>query len=208
MPDTTPANGGTSRRLRAAAQDQTSRRAMLRRGSFVAASVAALTLLDQRRAEAADGNNFVVGASNNADSPTVLVPTTNGDSPGSTNPWFHINGSILAGTSTTMQVDGPGGPIGIGLVVNGNPGGTGIIATAGSTAHTVGLAIAASCAGGDAIHASGDKRGGVFAGKAANVNLAPHKVAHPRAGLAGDLFVDNHHHLWFCHGGTTWTKLT
>jgi hypothetical protein len=34
------------------------------------------------------------------------------------------------------------------------------------------------------------------------------RVGHPGAGLAGDLFVDSHHHLWFCHGGTTWTRLT
>jgi len=223
----TPASGGTSRQLRAAAQNQTSRRAMLRRGSVVAASVAALTLLEQRRAEAANGDNFVLGTSNNANSPTTLVPSTNGDAPGAGNPWFRINGSALAGTSTTMQVDGPGGPAGVGLVVSGNAGGTGLVATAGSTAHTVGLALAASCSGGDAIHASSDHgagvaassstgpgvkgsgaRGGVFAGKSANVNLTPHKVGHPRAGLAGDLFVDNHHHLWFCHGGTTWSKLT
>lgn len=224
---TAGADGGTSRQLRQAAQNQTSRRALLRRGSVVAAaSVAGLTLLDQRRAEAANGSNFVLGQSNDADAPTVLTPSTNGDAPGSANPWFRINGSQLAGTSTTMQVDGPGGPVGTALIVNGNAGGLGIHATASSTPHTVGLAIAASCSGGDAIHASSDRgtgvvgssnggngvagsgaRGGVFSGKAANIELTPHKTGHPRAGKIGDLFVDNHAHLWFCRGGRTWVRL-
>jgi hypothetical protein len=231
------ADGGTSRQLRAAAQQETSRRAMLRRGSVVAAaSIAGLTLLDQRRAQAADGSNFVLGQANNANSPTVLTPTTNGDAPGATNPWFHINGGSLAGTSTTMEVDGPGGPIGTALRVNGNAGGVGINVSASSTAHTVGLALAAECTGGDAVHASSNTgsavvassghgtgvaassstgngvtgsgaRGGVFTGGSANVRLTPHKGGHPRRGLAGDLFVDNQDHLWYCRGGTTWVKL-
>jgi hypothetical protein len=31
---------------------------------------------------------------------------------------------------------------------------------------------------------------------------------HPVSGQAGDLFVDAETHLWYCHGGTNWKKLT
>lgn len=51
-------------------------------------------------------------------------------------------------------------------------------------------------------------RGGVFAGKAAQVRLAPSSAAtHPASGQAGDLFVDKSNRLWLCKGGTRWKLL-
>jgi hypothetical protein len=261
------ANGGTSGALRDTAQNQTARRNLLRRGGVVAAAtVAGLTLLDQRRAEAATGGAFTLGNANDANATTELHSTVNG---ATLNPLFRVNGGSLSGTSTTMIVDGAGSLMGIALRVNGNAGGTGIITTAATGASgTVGLALAASGSNGaNAIDASSDKgtavaassstgkgvtgsstsntgvagnsvagggvtgashsnsgvtgtsvtgagvfgkgrRGGVFNGPLANVQLTPQKTAHPAKGLAGDLFVDKSNHLWFCHGGASWTKLT
>jgi len=151
------ANGSTSGMLRQTAQTRTTRRNMLRRGGVAAAaSVAGLTLLDQRRAEAATGNNFVLGSNNDANATTQLHVTTAGTTLA---PLFRIDGRGLSGTSTSMIVDGPGALRGIALTVNGNSGGTGIITSAANgTSGTVGLALAASGSNGaDAIHASSDK---------------------------------------------------
>jgi hypothetical protein len=158
-----PANGGTTGALREAAQARTSRRNMLRRGGVAAvATVAGLTLLDQRRAEAATGGNFLLGEANTADATTSLAVTTNGTL---LNPLFHVSAAGLTGTSTTMVVDGPGAPAGRALVVNGNGGGTGIITSAATTnVGTVGLALAASGSNGaDAIHAASDKGSAIVA---------------------------------------------
>src|SRR5262245_14223671 len=230
------ANGSTSGMLRQTAQTRTTRRNMLRRGGVAAAaSVAGLTLLDQRRAEAATGGNFVLGQSNDANATTQLHVTTSGTT---LVPLFRIDGRGLSGTSTSMIVDGPGSLQGIALTVNGNAGGTGIITSAAKGPQgTTGLALAASGTNGaDAIHAASvkgtgvagssnsgtavkaasktgtgvrgsGKRGGVFSGSAAAIQLAPHAGSHPHAGSKGDLFVDHNTHLWFCRGGTTWVKL-
>jgi hypothetical protein len=251
-----PANGGTSGALRQSAQSQTARRNLLRRGGIAAAAtVAGLTLLDQRRAEAATGGPFTLGQANDANATTELHTTTNG---ATLVPLFRVNGAQLSGTSTSMIVDGPGSLRGIALQVNGNSGGTGIIASAANGATgTVGLALAASGSNGaNAIDASSDKgtgvaasstsgkgvigsstsntgvagnsvagagvagtsakgagvtgkgrRGGVFSGGLADLQLVPQPSLHPASGQAGDLFVDKAHHLWFCHGGASWTKL-
>jgi len=189
---------------------------MLRRGGVVAAgAVAGLTLLDQRRAQAADNGNFILGQSNNANHVTSLSVTTAGTT---VVPLFHVDGSGMSGTSTSMIVDGPGALQGRALVVNGNAGGAGIITSASNgTGGTVGLALAASGGNGaDAIHASSDKgigvagsgkRGGVFAGAAAAIQLKPHSGTHPVKGSKGDLFVDHNAHLFFCRGGTNWVQL-
>jgi len=267
-PGPAPANGGTSGALRQSAQNATARRNMLRRGGVVAAAtVAGLTLLDQRRAEAANGDALILGVNtnNNANATTELSVTTNGTT---LNPLFRVNGAQLSGTSTTMIVDGPGAIRGIALQVNGNAGGTGIIASAATgPSGTVGLALAASGSNGaNAIDASSDKgigvaaastsgpgvtgrstsntgvagssvagagvtgnsssnagvagtsvkgagvtgrgrRGGVFSGPLANLQLPAQPTLHPASGLKGDLFVDKNTHLWFCHGGTSWTRL-
>ena len=233
--DAVPADGGTSGVLRESAQSRTTRRNLLRRGGVVAASVAGLTLLDQRRAEAQTGTNFILGDPNDASSTTQLHVASAGTT---LNPLFRIDGSGLSGTSTAMIVDGPGSLRGIALQVNGNAGGTGIITSAADGPQgTIGLALAASGSNGaDAIHAASDKgkgvtgtsssntgvagtsatgtgvtgkgkRGGVFSGTAAGIQLTPQAGSHPASGSKGDLFVDHNTHLWFCRGGTTWVRL-
>ena len=55
---------------------------------------------------------------------------------------------------------------------------------------------------------SGAGRGGLFAGKLAQLRLAPSTATtHPTSGLRGDFFVDKSGRLWFCKGGTTWVQL-
>jgi hypothetical protein len=223
--DPAPATGDTSGALRQRAQARTTRRNMLRRGGAVAAGVAGLTLLDARRAEAADGGALTLGQANDANHTTQLHVTTAGTT---LVPLFRVDGRGLSGTSTSMIVDGPGSIAGIALTVNGNAGGTGIITSAAKGPQgTTGLALAASGSNGaDAIHAASDKgvgvsgsstsgtgvkgsgkRGGVFSGSAAAIQLAPHAGSHPHSGSKGDLFVDHNTHLWFCRGGTNWVKL-
>ncbi len=130
-----------------------------RAGVVAAATVGGLTLLDQRRAEAATGGNFVLGNPNDANATTELHATSST----TLNPLFHVNNTNLSGTSTTMLVDGPGSLAGIALKVNGNSGGTGIITTAANgPSGTVGLALEAGGSNGaDAIHAGSDKGTGV-----------------------------------------------
>jgi hypothetical protein len=136
------ADGSTSGLLRQTSQARTSRRAMLRRGGVAAAvSLAGLTMLDQRRAEAATGGNFVLGAGNDADNTTTLSVTTAGTT---LNPLFYIDGSSLSSTSTTLLVDSPPGAQGVGAVVNGSNGGLGMRVNGSSTSSTVGLALLAS----------------------------------------------------------------
>lgn len=218
-----PADGSTSDRVRRAAQERSSRRRMIARaGGVAAATVAGLTLLDTRRAEAATGGNFILGQSNNANNPTVLTPTTSGVT---LNPLFWVNGSNLSSTSTTVEIDA-------------SQGATGLVVTASNLGHTrTGLAIAASASGnavgifgnsgsntgvagkstsgtgvagqstsGAGVRGTG-KRGGDFSGTAAAARLRPATTSHPTSGSAGDVFVDKNHHLWFCRGGTTWVKL-
>lgn len=51
-------------------------------------------------------------------------------------------------------------------------------------------------------------RGVVAAGGKAQVRLVPSaSVTHPATGLAGDLFLDKSHRLWFCKGGTNWKQI-
>jgi hypothetical protein len=60
----------------------------------------------------------------------------------------------------------------------------------GSGTAGVGVNASGSGAGG---------RGGVFAGAAAQIQLAPGANAtHPRAGKRGDLYADKNGRLWFC----------
>ncbi len=222
-----PADGGSSVKLRQAAGEKTSRRHMLRRGGTVAvATVAGLTLLDQRRAEAGNGANFILGSLNDANATTELHVTTPGTK---VVPLFHLNGSALSSTSTTAVIDGPPSPFGVGLIVNAPAGAQGVHVNASSTSKTTGLAIAATGGGtaggvkgvstgvgagvagasstGPGVVGSG-ARGGDFSGKAAAIRLRPSTAAtHPASGKPGDLFVTSGHSLFFCKGGTTWVKL-
>ena len=89
------------------------------------------------------------------------------------------------------------------------PGSTGTRISGETAVHASGTkhGVVASGGAGAGISASGS-RGGHFTGTAAAVNLTPTSHAsHPRSGSAGDLVVDHHHRLWFCRGGTNWTRL-
>lgn len=177
------ANGGTSGLLRQSAQARTTRRSMLRRGGVAAAaSVAGLTLLDQRRAEAATGGQFILGNTNDANATTQLHVTSAGTT---LVPLFRIDGRGLSGTSTSMIVDGPGSLQGIALTVNGNAGGTGIITSAAKGPQgTTGLALAASGTNGaDAIHASSDKGSGVAGSSTSGKGVTG--ASHSSTGVAG-----------------------
>ena len=51
-------------------------------------------------------------------------------------------------------------------------------------------------------------RGGLFIGGPAQLRLVPSTATtHPNSGKPGDFFVDKHHRLWFCKGGTTWKEV-
>ena len=79
-------------------------------------------------------------------------------------------------------------------VRGGSPVGTGIFGVSDS-----GVAVKGH---------SGAGRGGQFAGATAQLRLVPSSAgSHPSSGVAGDLFVDNSHRLWFCLGGTTWKRV-
>jgi hypothetical protein len=220
------ADGSTSGLLRQTAQARTSRRAMLRRGGLLATSVAGLTLLDQRRAEAASNDNMILGFANDANITTSLSVTSANFGTTMT-PMFLLDGSGLSSTSTTLQVTGPGLAKSIAALVQNTAGGVGLEVTSSSTAHAVGQAISATGAGsaggvkgtsgagtgvagsstsGDGVTGSG-ARGGVFTGRSSQVRLTPSAGFHPHSGSAGDLFVDKNHELWFCKGSTTWVRL-
>ncbi len=55
---------------------------------------------------------------------------------------------------------------------------------------------------------SSSGRGAAFQGGEASVRLVPSTATkHPPSGLAGDLFVDAGHRLWYCVGGSAWKQL-
>lgn len=104
-----------------------SRRGVLwKTGLATVAGAAALTALDERRAEAATGGNFVLGENNSAGATTELS--------GTANPVMQVDGSGLNATGTT-------------LVVNGPSGGAGLYVSGASTTSTTGLAINGSGTG-------------------------------------------------------------
>jgi hypothetical protein len=104
-----------------------SRRGVLwKTGLATVAGAVALTALDERRADAATGGNFVLGNNNSATSVTELS--------GNASPVMQVDGSGLGATGTT-------------LVVNGPSGGAGLFVAGASTTSTTGLAINATGAG-------------------------------------------------------------
>ena len=90
--------------------------------------------------------------------------------------------------------------------------GTGVLGSSGSPDSPPPKALAnTGVAGisqrGPGVYGNGN-RGGVFAGVASQIRLAPSSAAsHPPSGFAGDLFVDSSSRLWFCQGGTTWRQV-
>ena len=134
-------DGSATKHLRdTEAQSTISRRGVLwRAGLATVGGVSALTLLDQRRAEAITGGNFILGQANDANATTTLTPTSGAP----LKPLMHIDGSSMGITDTTLIVDGPTG--GKSLQVNTGAGASG----------TVGIALGVSAAGGStAISAS------------------------------------------------------
>jgi hypothetical protein len=117
-----PGDGTASERLREVeAATVVSRRGVLwRTGLATVAGAAALTALDERRADAATGGNFILGNNNTAASTTELS--------GTASPVMQLDGGTLNATGTT-------------LVVNGPHGGAGLFASGTSTTSTTGLAI-------------------------------------------------------------------
>jgi hypothetical protein len=52
------------------------------------------------------------------------------------------------------------------------------------------------------------QRGGVLAGDVAQLRLRPSdQDSHPASGAPGDFFVDASRRLWFCRGGTDWSRI-
>jgi hypothetical protein len=123
-----PGDGTASARLRdMEAATVVSRRGVLwRTGIATVAGAAALTALDERRADAATGGNFVLGNANSASSTTELS--------GTASPIMQLDGGGLGATGTT-------------LVVNGPAGGAGLFVAGSSTVSTIGLAINGSGTG-------------------------------------------------------------
>jgi hypothetical protein len=127
-------DGAATRRLREVESVATvSRRGVLwRAGLATAVGVAGLTALDQQRADAATGGNFLLGKTNDAGASTILKPTTSTSS----NPLMQIDGTAMNATATSLVVKGPAG--GVGLSVQG--------VDSGSTT-TIGLALSAQSNG-------------------------------------------------------------
>lgn len=141
-------DGAATMRLRELEKEAVvSRRGVLwRAGLATAGGVAALTALDEQRAQADTGGNFILGQTNNASNPTILVPYT----ATSSNPLMQIDGGAMNATATSLIVKGPAG--GAGLVVDGFSSGT------NTTVSTIGLAIWGNGTGGTGA-AAGTARG-------------------------------------------------
>jgi len=85
---------------------------------------------------------------------------------------------------------GPTGVRGVGTSIGISASGPTAVHAGGSGTAGVGVSASGSGAGG---------RGGVFAGAAAQVQLAPGAGStHPRSGKRGDLYADKNGRLWFC----------
>jgi len=133
-------NGAGTTELRQVERTQVvSRRGVLwRAGVATAAGVGALTVLDQHRAEAATGGNFVLGNINDAGNTTTLK-RTNSTFP---NPLMSLDGTGLSSTATTLIATGPAG----GAAVNAQ-GFTFANTLSTTSGPIIGLAIAGSGSG-------------------------------------------------------------
>ncbi|HZT97689.1 MAG TPA: hypothetical protein VFB34_12715 [Chloroflexota bacterium] len=114
-----------------------------------------------------------------------------------------------------LGVLGESGGAGIGVSGNGHQSGTGVQGQSfGAGAGVLGLstsgpAIQARSTSGPGVQATSAKgRGVVTSSNIAQLRLYPSTATtHPAKGLAGDLFVDKSHRLWFCRGGSAWVEL-
>lgn len=125
-----------------------------------------------------------------------------------------VNATAISGTitSTTPGVGAAAvrgqisGTNGNGCGVWGTHAGSGTGVRAGSVGGFGLLAVSSTGTAVGATSTSG--RGGIFTGGPAAIQLTPSTApTHPASGLAGDLFVDAGHNLWFCKGGSVWVKL-
>ncbi len=135
--------------------------------------------------------------------------------------YLYVNNAIPANTSSVVDVRqaGTGRALDV-LCTNAGAStplayiqtnGTGRVFTAylnntGSTQPAAKLQTNGTGVGVEAVSKNG--RGGRFAGKLAQLQLAPANTAtHPTSGSAGDLYVDRSKRLWFCKGGTRWVQI-
>jgi hypothetical protein len=99
-------------------------------------------------------------------------------------------GVLGAAEKIGVKGSGPTGVRGVGTSIGISASGPTAVHAGGS--GTAGVGVSASGSGGGG-------RGGVFAGNAAQVQLAPGALAsHPRSGKRGDLYADKSGRLWFC----------
>jgi hypothetical protein len=147
-------------------QSRSRRDVLFRAGAVAVASVGALSLLDQRRVEAATAGPFILGASNNADATSGLVPTT------SAGPSVLLNidqsgVTFAAGVSAVQVTNSPGNvaleafgnansasTLGLAIFATGTGGSGAIVATTAGT----GAAIIGQSASGFDLQASGSGR--------------------------------------------------
>jgi len=166
-----------------------------RAGSAPPARVGARTALDQPRAEAATGGNFILGNANNAANTTSLKPTASTFP----NPLMQIDGTGLSSTATTLVATGPAGgaafkaegftfnntlsttsgPI-VGLAINGSGSGSanGIFGSSGS-----GTGVAGSSSSGTGVSGASGTGTGVNASSTSGLALnVQGKVQFSRSG--------------------------
>jgi len=105
----------------------------------------------------------------------------------------------VQGRGNEIGVDGDGGTIGV------RAAGTTAVQATGQNVGVLGDGVnigvfgASTKIGVKGLGSGGGGRGGVFAGNAAQVQLAPGaKATHPRNGKRGDLYADSTGRLWFC----------
>jgi len=108
-------------------------------------------------------------------------------------------GSVISATLSTASA------VIAGTNTNAGPG------VAGANTST-GAGVAATNSGtGPGVHAtSGHGRGGIFAGAAAQIQLAPAGKSHPTSGQRGDLYADTSGRLWYCKttgAHATWRQI-
>jgi hypothetical protein len=139
-----------------------SRRGVLwRAGLATAAGAAALTALDEQRAQAVTGGNFVLGQANNADNTTSLTSTS----------------GITQGFSTLMALDGSSHVTISTLDVTGPTGGTAVYA------HLGGSGSALSGASDSGIGVTGGANSGTGVSGHSGTGIGVHAISTSGAAL-------------------------
>jgi hypothetical protein len=169
-----PGDGSASEHLREVekAAVVSRRGALWRMGAATVAGVGVLSALDQHRAEAITGGNFILGNSNNAGATTTLVRT----SATSPSPLMKVDGTGLNATATAaLQVVGTGG--GAALYAQGF--------SSGATIATIGLAINGAGSGSaNGIYGSSGSGTGVF-GQASSGGIGVRGTSNTSSGVVG-----------------------